>query len=150
MTSWYCDWVCDDCNHPRRSHSAYRDKCLIANCNCTGDGPATWKKITKGSIMPEDKPLDKIGELLAQRGQQWGGATSTHARIAQVWSGILDTEVTALQVALCMSGLKLIRAEVNPFEPDSFDDAHGYLRIAQDIVDGQGIADGEPQTGDQS
>ena len=139
MTSWYCDWVCDDCNHPRRSHSAYRDKCLVANCNCTqsGGGSVTWKKITKGSIMPEDKPLDKIGELLAQRGQQWGGATSTHARIAQVWSGILDTEVTALQVALCMSGLKLIRAEVNPFEPDSFDDAHGYLRIAQAIVDGE-------------
>ena len=146
MTSWYCDWVCDDCNHPRRSHSAYRDKCLVANCNCTqsGDGPATWEKITKGSIMPEDKPLDKIGELLAQRGQQWGGATSTHVRIAQVWSGILDTEVTALQVALCMSGLKLIRAEVNPSEPDSFDDAHGYLRIAQAIVDG------EPQPEDQS
>lgn len=137
MTSWYCDWVCDDCNHPRRSHSAYRDKCLVANCNCTQSSPATWKKITKGSIMPEDKPLDKIGELLAQRGQQWGGATSTHVRIAQVWSGILDTEVTALQVALCMSGLKLIRAEVNPFEPDSFDDAHGYLRIAQAIVDGE-------------
>ena len=146
MTSWYCDWVCDDCNHPRRSHSAYRDMCLIANCNCTqsGDGPATWKKITKGSIMPEDKPLDKIGELLAQRGQQWGGATSTHARIAQVWSGILDTEVTALQVALCMSGLKLVRAEVNPSDPDSFNDAHGYLRIAQVIVDG------EPQPEDQS
>ena len=139
MTSWYCDWVCDDCDHPRRLHSAYRDKCLVANCNCTqsGDGSVTWKKITKGSIMPEDKPLDKIGELLAQRGQQWGGATSTHVRIAQVWSGILDTEVTALQVALCMSGLKLIRAEVNPFEPDSFDDAHGYLRIAQAIVDGE-------------
>ena len=46
-------------------------------------------------------------------------------------------QVTALQVALCMSGLKLIRAEVNPFEPDSFDDAHGYLRIAQAIVDGE-------------
>lgn len=145
MTSWYCGWICDDCDHPRRLHSAYRDKCLVTNCNCTqsGDGSATWKKITKGSIMPEDKPLDKIGELLAQRGQQWGGATSTHVRIAQVWSGILDTEVTALQVALCMSGLKLIRAGVNPFEPDSFDDAHGYLRIAQ------GIVDDEPQTGDR-
>ena len=94
--------------------------------------------------MPEVKPLDKIGELLAQRGQRWGGATSTHVRIAQVWSGILDTEVTALQVALCMSGLKLVRAEVNPSDPDSFDDAHGYLRIAQTIVDG------EPQSEDQS
>ena len=145
MTSWYCGWICDDCDHPRRLHSVYRDKCLVTNCNCTqsGDGSVTWKKITKGSIMPEDKPLDKIGELLAQRGQQWGGATSTHARIAQVWSGILDTEVTALQVALCMSGLKLIRAGVNPFEPDSFDDAHGYLRIAQ------GIVDGEPQPEDR-
>ena len=76
---------------------------------------------------------EKIDALLEQRGSSWGNAASTHSRIAQVWSGILDTEVTAGQVALCMTGLKLVRASVNPGDPDSFDDGHGYLTIAEDI-----------------
>lgn len=76
---------------------------------------------------------EKIDALLEQRGQSWGSAAATHARIAQVWSGILDTEVTAGQVALMMTGLKLVRASVNPDDPDSFDDGHGYLAIAEDI-----------------
>lgn len=76
---------------------------------------------------------EKIDTLLEQRGQSWGSASATHARIAQVWSGILDTEVTAGQVALMMVGLKLVRASVNPDDPDSFDDGHGYLAIAEDI-----------------
>ena len=76
---------------------------------------------------------DKVAALLEQRGSSWGNAASTHSRIAQVWSGILDTEVTAGQVALCMAGLKLVRASVNPDDPDSFDDGHGYLAIAEDI-----------------
>lgn len=76
---------------------------------------------------------DKVAALLEQRGSSWGNAASTHSRIAQVWSGILDTEVTAGQVALCMTGLKLVRASVNPNDPDSFDDGHGYLAIAEDI-----------------
>ena len=41
--------------------------------------------------------------------------------------------MTAGQVALCMTGLKLVRASVNPDDPDSFDDGHGYLAIAEDI-----------------
>ena len=76
---------------------------------------------------------EKIDALLEQRGQSWGNASATHARIAQVWSGILDTEVTAGQVALCMTGLKLVRGSINPDDPDSFDDGQGYLSIAKDI-----------------
>ena len=37
------------------------------------------------------------------------------------------------QVALCMAGLKLVRASVNPDDPDSFDDGHGYLTIGEEI-----------------
>ena len=77
---------------------------------------------------------DTVGALLEQRGKQWGDAISTHAQIAQVWSGIIGTEVTTLQVALCMEGMKLVRASINPDDPDSFDDAAGYGRIAQLIA----------------
>ena len=83
---------------------------------------------------------DKVAALLEQRGSSWGNAANTHSRIAQVWSGILDTEVTAGQVALCMTGLKLVRASVNPDDPDSFDDGHGYLAIAEDIFEHKKLA----------
>ena len=89
---------------------------------------------------------EKIDALLEQRGQSWGSAAATHARIAQVWSGILDTEVTAGQVALCMTGLKLVRASVNPDDPDSFDDGHGYLAIAEDIYGHKKLAHGAGST----
>ena len=76
-----------------------------------------------------------IDELLQQRGNSWGDANITHARIAQVWSGILGHDVDAYQVSLCMAGLKLVRAEINPQDPDSLDDCHGYAKIAEGIID---------------
>lgn len=77
---------------------------------------------------------DRIEQLLKQRGKSWGDAVGTHSRIAQVWSGILGQDVTALQVSLCMEGLKLVRAEINPDDPDSFDDAQGYSKISAKIA----------------
>lgn len=79
---------------------------------------------------------DKIDDLLEERGKQWGDATLTHVRIAQVWSGILDQEVSSHQVALCMAGLKLVRASISPDAQDSYDDGHGYLTIAERIIFG--------------
>ena len=78
---------------------------------------------------------DNIGDLLAQRGQQWGDAIGTHVRIAKVWDGIANREeITALKVALMMQGLKIIRSDINPDDPDSFHDAQGYDRIAELIA----------------
>ena len=72
--------------------------------------------------------------ILAERAKQWGDPVETHERIARVWSGILDCDVTPQQVALMMTGLKLVRASVNPDEPDSYKDAKGYLSIAEMII----------------
>ena len=77
---------------------------------------------------------DNVDALLEQRGNQWGDAIGTHVRIAQVWSGILGHEVQAVEVALMMEGLKLVRASINPSDPDSFHDAQGYSRIAELIA----------------
>lgn len=77
---------------------------------------------------------DATEALLAERGSSWGDATKTHIRIAQAWSAILDTEVSALEVALCMAALKLVRCSINPDDPDSLDDLIGYGRIAQVIA----------------
>lgn len=72
--------------------------------------------------------------ILVERGKQWGDPVYTHERIARVWSGILNFHVTAHDVALCMVALKLVRASVNPAEPDSYTDAKGYSDIAMMIA----------------
>ena len=88
---------------------------------------------------------DNVGALLEQRGNQWGDAVGTHVRIAQVWSGILGHEVQPVQVALMMEGLKLVRASINPSDPDSFDDAQGYSRIGELIAGHRtSLSDGKP------
>ena len=72
--------------------------------------------------------------ILDEREKQWGNAKTTHERIAKVWSGILGVPVRADQVTLCMAGMKLVRAEINPSDPDSLIDARGYAAIAAEIV----------------
>ena len=74
--------------------------------------------------------------VLNKRDQQYGANSrvTMHERIARVWSAILGTEVTGLQVALCMAGMKLIRAENAPGVEDSFVDACGYAAIAAEIA----------------
>ena len=71
-------------------------------------------------------------ELFNQRAKSWGEATHTHARIALVWEGIGDHQPeTAGLAALKMAGMKLVRAAINPDDPDSFDDAEVYIDIAR-------------------
>lgn len=79
--------------------------------------------------------MNEVEDILAQRGEIYGDMAVTHARIAHVWSGILGTEVTGHQVALCMTGLKLVRAACSPDHKDSYLDAKGYTTIAEHIAD---------------
>ena len=74
--------------------------------------------------------------VLNQRDQQYGpnSRAQMHERIARVWSAILRHPVTPMQVALCMAGMKLIRAENAPMVEDSFVDACGYAAIAAELA----------------
>ncbi len=90
--------------------------------------------------------MTNVNELLEQRGNQWGDAVGTHVRIAKVWDAIANgEEITALKVALMMEGLKLVRASINPDDPDSFHDAQGYSRIGELIAGHRtSLSDGKP------
>lgn len=79
--------------------------------------------------------VDRVDAMITERAGQWGDAAQTHARIGDVWSGILGINVSARQVALCMAGLKLVRAEINPTNEDSYVDGHAYLRFAEDFAE---------------
>ncbi len=77
---------------------------------------------------------DSVTDILEEREKQYGDMVVSHARIAEVWSGIINHPVTAHQVALCMAGLKLVRASNAPDHEDSYLDAHGYVEIAETIA----------------
>lgn len=72
-------------------------------------------------------------DILKDREKSYGNPIQMHNRIAQIWSALLNKPVTAYEVALCMTGLKLARATKNASDPDSLVDAHGYTEIAQTI-----------------
>lgn len=73
-------------------------------------------------------------ELVAERRRVYGDPEEGFIRVAQIWSGILDTEVNATDVALCMIGYKLLRTQVCPTYSDNSDDIDGYLNIFRKIV----------------
>ena len=83
-------------------------------------------------------------ELLAQRGAVYGDAINTHERIAAVWTGILNREVNAHEVALCMTGLKLVRSSCSPNHEDNLEDVLGYATIAQRIIEDGRARAGNP------
>ena len=76
-----------------------------------------------------------VDDILKERGKVWGDAVITHWRIAKVWTGILGREVTAYEVALCLVGLKAVRASINPKNPDSSLDGKAYFAIFDKIMD---------------
>lgn len=70
--------------------------------------------------------------VYGDRNEAYGHPADDFARQAKIWSAILEVEVSATQVALCLVGTKLAR-EVNRPQEDNIIDAHGYL-IAYDRV----------------
>lgn len=63
----------------------------------------------------------------------YGPVEESFERIALVWSGILGTEVTGLQVALLMVGLKTVR-EANAHSRDNLVDLVGYTLLAEKLI----------------
>lgn len=80
--------------------------------------------------------IEAVKLTTGDRNEAHGDPTENHTRIAKIWSVILEKEVSAYQVALCMAGLKLARAAYKPID-DSFIDMAAYAAIAGEIVNGR-------------
>lgn len=63
----------------------------------------------------------------------YGPPAQEFPRMAKMWSLVLNTEVTAQQVCLCMIAMKLMRSAVSPGHRDSLVDIAGYARILEDL-----------------
>ena len=67
-----------------------------------------------------------------ERNADYGHPAVDMGRTAKIWSAILECEVSAEQVALCMIGVKISRL-CNAYKEDSVIDCAGYARTLQMI-----------------
>jgi len=75
-----------------------------------------------------------VDEVIDRRRQVYGEPKDGFPRIAQVWSGILGHEVSALDVPLMLIGLKAVRTQITPDYSDNSDDIEGFLAIFRELV----------------
>ena len=68
------------------------------------------------------------------RAKEYGPARKHHERIAQIWSIILEQDITPEQVVACMVGLKLARLSEDMTKDDSWVDIIGYAALGGEII----------------
>ena len=98
------------------------------------DGNSRIKRPTVEMLI-RTEILTKANDIIAPKGDRgidYGDPTEAYARIANVWTEILNHEITAHQVALMMIGLKLIRATTARGD-DTYVDLAGYAALAAEI-----------------
>lgn len=78
--------------------------------------------------------------VLQDRNVSYGPPEDTFERIAKIWSAVLDCDVTAAQVCLCLAGLKMARLAYNPSHADSWVDMAGYAACGAEIGTKDGAA----------
>lgn len=79
--------------------------------------------------------LLKADEIIhGERRSAYGDAKLSFGKVAKIWSVILNTEISASQVALCMTGLKIVRECANHKE-DNLIDACGYIALANEVCE---------------
>jgi len=80
--------------------------------------------------MKREQILDKAKVLISgERAKDYGDAYLNHKRIANLWSPILDKDITVEQVYACMIAVKLSRLIETPDHEDSWIDICGYAAL---------------------
>ena len=80
--------------------------------------------------MKREQILDKAKTLISgERAKDYGDAYLNHKRIAELWSPILDKDITVEQVYACMLAVKLSRLIETPDHEYSWIDICGYAAL---------------------
>ena len=92
-----------------------------------------------GVEMSRSLILDTAKEYVTKdRANTHGDAERNFGLIAAYWSAHLDANVTATDVAIMMTLMKLARAKANPAHADNWVDGCGYLACGGEIATGEG------------
>ena len=68
-----------------------------------------------------------------QRETDYGDKTKNHMNIAKLWSAYKDVEITAHDVAIMMTLLKIARTKLGAISEDTYVDMSAYSDIAGEI-----------------
>ena len=78
--------------------------------------------------------LEKANALIAgNREKDYGDKVHNHNNIAKLWSAYLDTYITAHDVAIMMTLLKVARTKLGEVSEDTYIDMAAYGAIAGEI-----------------
>lgn len=94
--------------------------------------------------MKREELLAAARAAVMERGQAYGPPGPFYARLARLWSVILDREVSAVEVVLCLDALKTARLLVNPGHVDSIVDKAGYAACLAEVAGTRGADGGTP------
>jgi len=85
--------------------------------------------------MKETKQiLEKANSLISQdREKDYGDKVKNHENIAKLWSAYKDTKITAHDVAIMMTLLKIARTKLGAVSEDTYVDMSAYSAIAGEI-----------------
>jgi len=85
--------------------------------------------------MKETKQiLEKANSLISQdREKDYGDKVKNHENIAKLWSAYKDTKITAHDVAIMMTLLKIARTKLGAVSEDTYIDMSAYSAIAGEI-----------------
>lgn len=85
--------------------------------------------------MNRKECLDAAGEaVLKNRQSVYGPPEQSFADTAKVWSVILGVKISDWQVALCLVGLKVVRAKASPDHADNWADLAGYAACGAELA----------------
>ena len=71
-------------------------------------------------------------DIITERGKDYGAASVNLQRTADLWSAYLGETITAEQVCVCMSLVKISRMAASR-KADNYVDARAYLQLAEDL-----------------
>lgn len=84
--------------------------------------------------MKKEQVLIDASNLIAgQRAEDYGSVDRNFANIAAMWSVLLEKDITAAEVALCMAAVKMCRLINTPSHEDSWIDLAGYAAIGGEV-----------------
>lgn len=84
-------------------------------------------------LRPDESILAEAERLVSgEKQKEYGDAKKSFDRIAALWSIVLEKEVTAHDVALCLIELKVSR-QISSKKRDNLVDIAAYAKLAHDV-----------------
>ena len=79
--------------------------------------------------------IESVAAILKERNLHYGAPYSNHVAIAQLWSVLLQEDISPNQVIMCMVAVKLSRLMHEDTHDDSWADIIGYGGLGRGISD---------------